>query len=143
MTDHAFTQAGGCHCRAFRYTVSAPPLRTYACHCTDCQNLSGSAFGIGCVFRAEDFSYTGTPKLVSRVLGSGGVGIRWTCAECGVWICGEAKPDKRTGIERRIVRGGTFDDRSWIQPAAHMWTRSKQPWVTIPDGVPAYETNPQ
>ncbi|MGC1411465.1 MAG: hypothetical protein WA864_21265 [Acetobacteraceae bacterium] len=33
----------------------------------------------------------------------------------------------------RAVRAGTFDDISWLHPAAHFWTRSKQPWVVLPD----------
>ena len=88
------------------------------------------------------FTITGTPRLVARTLGSGGIGNRWTCPDCGVWICGDAKLDRLTGIERRIVRGGTFDDRSWIKPNAHIWTRSAQPWVVIPKDVPSYLTNP-
>lgn len=142
MAGERFFQAGGCHCRALRYTVAQAPLRTCVCHCTDCQAISGSAFGLGVMFRAEAFAFTGTPKLVARRLGSGAIGNRWTCPECGVWVCGDAKLDRRTNVERRIVRGGTFDDRSWIRPDAHLWTRSKQPWVVIPAGVQAYETSP-
>jgi hypothetical protein len=137
-----FFQAGGCHCGALRYEVTQAPMRTYVCHCTDCQSLSGSAFGLGMMFREEAFSITGSPKLVARKLGSGGMGNRWTCPACGVWVCGDAKPDRVTGVERRIVRGGTFDDRSWIRPDAHVWTRSAQPWVVIPEGVERYATNP-
>jgi hypothetical protein len=33
----------------------------------------------------------------------------------------------------RTVRAGTLDDTSWLRPAAHFWTRSKQPWVVLPD----------
>jgi hypothetical protein len=142
MTEEPFFQTGGCHCRGLRYTVTQAPMRTVVCHCSDCQALSGSAFGLSIIFRADAFAITGTPRLVSRTLGSGGIGNRWTCPTCGVWICGDAKPDRLTQIERRIVRGGTFDDRSWIQPDVHIWTRSAQPWVVIPTSVPFYLTNP-
>jgi hypothetical protein len=49
-------------------------------------------------------------------------------------------PSCGTRIYHRIdagisVKAGTLDDTSSLRPAAHYWTRRKQPWVTIPDGV--------
>lgn len=137
-----FYQTGGCHCRSLRYAITEPPLRTYICHCMDCQSLSGSAFGIGVVVRAASFTLDGTPRIVQRILGSGKVGNRLTCPECGVWICGDAKIHPETGVEQRIVRGGTLDDTKWLQPTAHFWTRSAQPWFLLPQGATIYETNP-
>jgi len=37
------------------------------------------------------------------------------------------------------VRAGTLDDPSAFAPDVHIFTRSKQPWVTIPDDVPSFE----
>lgn len=42
----------------------------------------------------------------------------------------------------RYVPGGLFDDTSWITPCAHIWTRSAQPWITIPSDVRTYLTQP-
>ncbi len=39
----------------------------------------------------------------------------------------------------RFVRAGTLDDPSGVAPDAHIYTRSKLPWVTVPDSVPAFE----
>jgi hypothetical protein len=39
----------------------------------------------------------------------------------------------------RFVRGGTLDDPSSITPDVHIYTRSKLPWVALPDSVPAFE----
>jgi hypothetical protein len=39
----------------------------------------------------------------------------------------------------RFVRAGTLDDPSSIEPDVHIYTRSKLPWVTLPDSVPAFE----
>ncbi len=142
MTTGLFLQAGGCHCRALRYTITQPPLGVYVCHCTDCQSLSGAAFAIGVVIPAAGFTLAGSPRLVRRVLGSGMVGNRWICSECGVWICGGSKLDVVAPDEQRVVRGGTFDDTSWLRPTTHYWTRSAQPWIIYPDGVTTYETQP-
>jgi hypothetical protein len=140
--SEAFEQSGGCHCGALRYRITAPPLRTYLCHCTDCQRLSGSAFGIGVVVCEDSFSLNGSPRIVQRVLGSGKIGHRWTCSACGVWICGGPRMHPNTGVVQRIVRGGTLDETKWLKPTMHMWTRSAQPWFVFPQGATIYETAP-
>jgi hypothetical protein len=38
-----------------------------------------------------------------------------------------------------FVRAGTLDDPASVSPDVHIFTRSKLPWVTLPDSVPAYE----
>ena len=141
MTE-AFRQTGGCHCRALRYAITEPPLRTYLCHCTDCQNLAGSAFGIGVVVREAAFTLEGTPRIVQRTLGSGKIGNRWTCPNCGVWICGDARPNPATGVEQRILRGGTLDNTKWLKPTTHFFARSAQPWFVFPEDATIYETVP-
>jgi hypothetical protein len=40
------------------------------------------------------------------------------------------------------VRGGTLDDTSWLRPTVHLWTRSKQPWITLPDSDQSFATQP-
>lgn len=37
---------GRCFCEATRFRVNAEPLTLYACHCTDCQKRTGSAFAL-------------------------------------------------------------------------------------------------
>src|SRR5712691_11673811 len=41
--------------------------------------------------------------------------------------------------EDRFVRGGTLDDPSAVAPDVHIYTRSKLPWVRLPETVPAFE----
>lgn len=90
----------------------------YACHCTDCQKRSGSAFGLSMWVRRTDIEVT-----------KGEAARLWS------------EPQKHR--EFAIVRPGTLDDRSWLRPAAHLWTRSAQPWFVFPEGVPRYETQPE
>jgi hypothetical protein len=45
-----------------------------------------------------------------------------------LWICGLP----RDGFVR--VRAGSLDDTSWLRPTWHIWTRSKQPWITFAAG---------
>jgi hypothetical protein len=41
--------------------------------------------------------------------------------------------------ELLFVRAGTLDDPSAVAPDVHIFTRSKVPWVELPDGVPAVD----
>ncbi len=55
------------------------------------------------------------------------------CADCGTRIYHQ-------GVEEVMsIKPGTLDDRSWLAPGAHYWTRSKQPWTPIPDGARCFE----
>lgn len=38
-----------------------------------------------------------------------------------------------------FVRAGTLDDPRFVSPDAHIFVRSKLPWVALPSSVPAVE----
>ena len=44
---------------------------------------------------------------------------------------------RRPGV--RFVRLGTLDDPTALSPDVHIFTRSKLPWVRLPDDVPSFE----
>ena len=41
--------------------------------------------------------------------------------------------------ELLFVRGGTLDEPSAVKPDVHIFTRSKLPWVELPDDTPAFD----
>ena len=44
------------------------------------------------------------------------------------------------GVEKlRFVRIGTLDEPSALTPDVHIYVRSKLPWITLPEGVPAFD----
>ncbi len=131
------TRQGGCACGAVRYEFEGEPLFTHACHCTDCQRLSGSAFGIAMIFEESQFRCTkGQPMSGEIVADSGNKKKVYFCGACGssLW-------NKLSGRPGTIaLKPGTLDDNDWFKPEAHIWTRSKQPWVQIPEDASSYET---
>jgi hypothetical protein len=134
--------SGGCMCGAVRYEISEAPLRVYACHCTDCQRVTGSAFSIGVVISTNAFRTTGKElALAPPILAASGrtkrLGI---CPDCGVWVFDAPRPSSTFPGLVRVVRGGTFDDTHWITPTIHYWTQSALKWVVL-DGT-RYETQP-
>src|SRR5260370_9255854 len=133
-----FPQTGGCQCGALRYEITEAPRMVYTCHCTDCQRLTSSAFSMAIVVPAEAFRLTrGEPRSLQKTADSGRGTTRWVCPQCSSWICGAPTP----GPALR-VRAGTLDDTSWLRPTAHFWTRSKQPWIALPEGDRSFETQP-
>ena len=135
-------QTGGCLCGAIRYEITQPPLVTYTCHCTVCQRLTGSAFSSALVVPAEACRFRGRAAVLpahrrQRPCGDP-VGL------CGVRHLALQRREARTAPPGTFVavRAGTLDDTSWLRPTAHFWTRSAQPWVTLPEGDTRFETQP-
>jgi hypothetical protein len=59
----------------------------------------------------------------------------WRCPSCQIAVYSQY-----TRRDVRFVRGGTLDDPASVEPDVHIFTRSKLPWVTLPDSVPAFNT---
>jgi hypothetical protein len=133
---------GGCLCGGLRYEIGEAPLLTYTCHCTDCQRISGSAFSVGIVVPESAFTLlNGEPRPQRRIADSGRVSIGWVCPDCSCWVFSDPHP--RAGQIVRRLRAGTLDDTSWLRPTVHVWTRSKQPWVFLPEGDKIFDTQPE
>ena len=41
------------------------------------------------------------------------------------------------------VKGGSLDTAGDLEPIAHIWTKSRQEWVLLPDDIPQWETQPR
>ena len=129
---------GGCACGAVRYKVLAKPISVHACHCTDCQTLSGSAFGLSMVLNRSDMEVTQGEVQINDFTASKNRMHRHHCAKCGValWF-------SSPGYEGIIaIKPGTLDDTSGLRPIAHMWYRSAQPWLDVGDDVPVFQEQP-
>ena len=50
---------GACHCGLITYEAEVDPEQVEICHCTDCQNLSGSAFRVVVAAAADKFLMSG------------------------------------------------------------------------------------
>jgi hypothetical protein len=130
---------GGCLCGQVRYRVSGPLLGQGACHCRDCQYVSGGAPAY----------VIAVPKLALKVLGgtvsaytntaaSGAARRRLFCANCGSPLFAEdsAYPDVVT------IKVGSLDDRSWFKPQVHFWMSSAPPWHCVEPDAPSFPKGP-
>jgi hypothetical protein len=123
-----------------RFQVTAMPLLVYACHCTECQRWSGSAFSLSMPVKADSFGLTRGETQHFRRTGAGGVESTYRfCGNCGGRVYGQrsARPDIIS------VRAGTLDDTSWLRPIAHVYMRSAQAWERIPNNAECFDILPK
>jgi hypothetical protein len=132
-------QEGGCQCGNIRYEFNGTPVRQVVCHCTDCQCQSGSAFGMTLVVREDDFKIkSGEVNLYHSTSEEGRKKLGAFCPDCGTRVYHQ--PQWRPGMVS--IKPGTLDDASWFKPQMHIWTKSKLPWVIIPEGIETHEAQP-
>jgi hypothetical protein len=130
---------GGCQCGRVRYEIRAKPLSVYACHCTECQRQSGSAFALSLPVPRDGVAVVGgTPATWRRVLADGRAIACFFCGDCGTRLF--HNPERNP--QASIVKPGTLDDTTWLAPVGHIWTRSAQAWVQIPPDTVNYEGQP-
>ncbi|MGV8997827.1 MAG: GFA family protein [Parvibaculaceae bacterium] len=126
-----YPYTGGCQCGAVRYTLNAEPERIVACHCSECQKQSGSAFGLSMLVKRDDLVVTGPLKTFIRTADSGNANTGVFCPDCGnrIYNVPAYRPD------HVVLKPGTLDDTSWVRPQTFIWMDSAQGWVPVPEGV--------
>jgi hypothetical protein len=108
----------------------------HCCHCLDCQRQTGSAFVINALIEADRVSLSsGQVQPSAMPTESGRPHHIFRCPACGTALWSEYGGRSQV----RFVRAGTLDEPSALVPDVHIYTRSKLPWVTLPDAVPRFE----
>jgi hypothetical protein len=126
---------GGCSCGEVRYRLAAEPLFVHCCHCLNCQRQTGSAFVINVLIEADRVEVlAGEPRPIDVPRDDGSVQRIFRCPTCQVAVYSEY------GLPGVVfVRGGTLDDPAGITPDVHIYTRSKLPWIALPESAPAFD----
>jgi hypothetical protein len=107
----------------------------HCCHCLNCQRQTGSGFVVNLLIETDRVELLrGEPEAVDVARDDGSAQRIYRCPACRIAVYSEYG---RPGV--LFVRAGTLDDPSSIEPDVHIFTRSKLPWVTLPEGVPAFD----
>ena len=131
----SFPAEGGCDCRAVRYRIESAPLFVHCCHCRWCQRESGASFALNAMIEADRVTGLGQPpELVQTPSESGSGQLIARCPRCRVAVWSHYAG---AGPLVTFVRVGTLDNPDLLPPDIHIFTASKQPWVVLPEGVPA------
>ena len=121
---------GACHCGSVRFTAEADASRVFACHCTDCQVLTGSPYRV--VVPAEMLSLSGELSRYEKVAQSGARRVQAFCPKCGTPVY--SAPDEHAS--KVMLRVGTLTQKGALPPTLQIWQRSALPWVQGLSSVP-------
>lgn len=130
---------GSCACGLVRYKVAVKPLITHCCHCRFCQRQTGTAFALNALVDASQVTLlTGTVEELMTPSPSGRGQNITRCPKCRValwssYFMGGIKD------QIRFIRVGTLDDPDQFPPDVHIFTSTKQPWVTLPENSKTFE----
>jgi len=126
---------GGCTCRDVRYRMVSRPLFVHACHCRWCQRETGTAFALNALIEAERVvALQGAAEIALTPSASGKGQKIARCPRCRVAVWSHYAG---AGDALCFVRVGTLDAPDRLPPDIHIYTASKQPWVLLPEGMPA------
>ncbi len=127
---------GGCACGAVRFRLASAPMFVNCCHCTECQRQTGTAFAVNAIIEADRVELlAGAPEAFLAPTLSGRPHPIFRCAGChtAVWSHYGGRS------EIRFVCVGALDNPRALTPGAHIFTRSKLPWVALAPNIPAFE----
>ena len=118
---------GSCHCGAIAYEAEIDPEMVGICHCTDCQQLTGTPFRVTAFAPGSAFRILrGTPKVYVKTAESGNQRAQGFCGECGSQLYATSVGD---GPKDYGIRVGTMRQRNELAPRRESWRRSAVPWL--------------
>jgi hypothetical protein len=155
---------GSCFCGAVRYRLTSAPMFVHCCHCLDCQKQTGGAFAINAIIERDRIELLSSRPKPIGVKGavSGEAAASAEASEAGpiaeavavtmptdsgrphdIYRCPRCATALWSDYGRRgvlaFLRVSTLDAPHAIVPDVHIFTRSKVPWVRIPEGARAFE----
>ncbi len=134
MATEDFSAEGGCTCAAVRYRMTSRPLFVHCCHCRWCQRETGAAFALNAMIESDRvLLLAGEPETVMTPSNSGKGQKIVRCPACRVAVWSHYGDSDKV----KFVRVGTLDEPDRLPPDIHIFTASKQPWVSLGDGKPA------
>jgi hypothetical protein len=134
-TDRSVLE-GRCTCSAVRYRMTSKPLFVHCCHCRWCQRETGASFALNALIEADRVVLSsGTVEVVDTPTNSGKGQRVSRCPTCRVALWSNYSG---AGDKVRFVRVGTLEEPDRLPPDVHIFTASKQPWVVLPPGTPAF-----
>ena len=122
MTD----RTGACLCRQVRYRLTADPVVTRICWCRDCQHIAANGT-VNAIVAADAIETSGELAEHVSTSDSGNQVRRRFCQHCGTHLFADSTG--RPGFT--VVRVGTLDDPSSVQPSANIWAASAPAWACL------------
>ena len=115
---------GKCHCGEIEIEAVVQKCEVRACHCTDCQKMSGAPLRAIAVAPANRIKIKGQPKEYIKIGDSGNKRIQAFCENCGTQLFA-------TDMNKTLynLRTGFLEQKNELKPNTHVFTHSSMTWV--------------
>lgn len=118
---------GKCHCGEITYQAEVDPLKVLICHCTDCQNITGTAYRVSVPAPESSFKLlSGKPTIYVKSSDSGNFRHHYFCPKCGSQLYATNAKDTHW----YTIRVGALAERHDLAPKRQIFYRSALPWAT-------------
>ena len=125
---------GTCLCGAVHYQVSAEPVFSGHCYCTDCQKETGGGHLTIAAVPDAAVTISGATSTFTKPGASGQANERTFCSRCGSTLF--SRLQAMAGLT--LLRAGTLDDPSQITPSSSIYTTRAQAWDQPPANIPGF-----
>ncbi len=115
---------GKCHCGNIQIKAIVDLSKVYACHCTDCQILSGGPFRTMITVDNSNVDINGDIKEYIKIADSGNERIQAFCMNCCTSLYSSSMQKDKLSL-----RTGIFEQRNQFIPRKHLYGRSSVKWI--------------
>ena len=116
--------SGKCLCGAVRYESALPTAFMGKCYCEDCSNESGTGHITTVAVPDAGLKVIGAFSEYTKGSDDGSRLTKFFCPQCGSTLF--MRPEKLNGLA--VIRAGTLDDRSVIEPQLQMYVSRAPAW---------------
>jgi hypothetical protein len=120
---------GGCLCGGVRFALATPPALAGYCHCTRCQQRTGTAASAQAFVDGAALSFEQGEELVRGWRHPDGGMEKCFCRACGAHIFSR-HPDSKVILS---VRMSAFDEDPGVRPSFRAFVANAATWEAIPD----------
>ncbi|MCE9616479.1 MAG: GFA family protein [Lentisphaerae bacterium] len=130
---------GSCQCGAVTYASDGEPIFVGACHCTNCQKWTGSAFSMMVAVPKPSFTVRGGRLATHHDVGDSGKAThRHFCAACGCTIYDEVDVNP----SMVMIPVGTLANPDAVKPQLHVYWKHHASWVDGLLALPKFDALP-
>lgn len=129
---------GQCLCGDVKFEANGDIAMMGNCHCTDCQQVSGSPFGTLVFMNESAVEISGALKTFDHKVESGNTLSKQFCTNCGSQMFGKnaARP------KSLALRAGSINEKDLIKPQFNVYVSSKLDCTLLDESIPAFDKMP-
>jgi hypothetical protein len=114
---------GKCHCGNIEIEAKVKLSEVRACHCTDCQKMSGAPLRAIAIAPADKIKIAGQTSEYIKIGDSGNKRIQAFCPKCGTQLFATDM-----GKTQYNLRTGFLEQKNELVPKSHVFTHSSMLW---------------